>query len=154
MVDYQEIFSELEIWERRFKDDFWRLAVAIRDNIIRRQLGGDVWLPEWQDGDDDGGTITFRWDEPGGSHGGPEFTWIDIGLLSGQLHEGVDGFALRVRAQIDGGQDLFNYTADNYTSKVWKTSYQDIQDIIDDLFNVVDDIVDGIRAGALHWGSK
>ena len=67
------------------------------------------------------------------------------------LHEDADGFALRVRAQVDGGRELFNYTADNYTSKVWKTSYQDIQDIIDDLFNVVGDIVEQIRSNAYRW---
>ena len=151
MVDNKLTYATLDLWEERFKDNFWQLAIAIRDEIVRRQLGGPVGLPEWQEGDDDGGTVSFRWDEPGGALGGPDFTWIDIGLLSGQLHEDADGFALRVRAQVDGGRELFNYTADNYTSTVWKTSYQDIQDIIDDLFNVVGDIVEQIRSNAYRW---
>lgn len=155
MVGYQEIFSELKIWEERFSDSLWRIAVAIRDGAIamgRTNSDFGIYLPERSENDDDGNGVTFRWDHPCAS-GGPDFIWVEVRLVCGRLHGDEDGYNIVVEAGSPAGT-FYTRVPDNYTSRVWKTGWGDLEDTVTELLDSRNGIAWAIREAAGKIGAS
>ena len=152
MVDYQEIFSELKIWEERFAEDLWQIAIAIRDQAVRlnqKGYAGAAHLPEVSRNDDDGNGVAFWWDNPLPA-GGPDFVWIEVRLACGKLHGTEDGYNIIVKASAPDGE-IYNLIPNNFTRECWKTGWGDLEEVVVGLIANADTIVHGILREATLW---
>lgn len=154
MVDYQEIFSELKIWEERFAADLWQIAIAIRDQAVRlnqKGYAGAARLPEISR-NDDGNGVAFWWDNPIPA-GGPDFVWVEVHLACGKLHGNEDGYNIVVKASAPDGE-IYNLVPNNFTKECWKTGWGDLEEVADELIAGASDIVVGITNAATLWGRR
>lgn len=139
--------EELALWEERFRERTWQIAVRLRDAAIalnRVGEAGGVSLPEVTEKDDSGDAVAFKWEQPAGYFRQPEFAWVEVYVARSDSGE---GYNLVVSATTTLGE-LFLHVPDNFTSKCWKTSYEELEETAKDVMDRASEIAYAIRTRA------